>query len=60
VSNIAHSFPEISLSKRMSNMARSFFSGGGTFCLTALLQDGRIFLPRQPLAQRAHQSDSST
>jgi hypothetical protein len=41
-------------------MARSFFSGGGTFCLTALLQDGRIFLPRQPLAQPAHQSDSST
>ena len=27
----------------MSNMAESFFSAGGTFCLTALLRYGRIF-----------------
>jgi hypothetical protein len=47
--------------RKVSNIVHSFFSGkNGTFCLTALLQCGRLFRIASPLARTAHPSDSST
>jgi hypothetical protein len=60
VSNIAHSFPRKKFNEENEQYCQSFLSGGGTFCLTALFNMGAYFLPRQPLALPAHQSDSST
>jgi hypothetical protein len=61
VNYIAHSFSPKKFKEVNEQYSSPAFSGGsGTFCLTTLLQHGRIFRIASSLAQPAQHSDSST